>query len=117
MSRPFRAGLVLLGVLSVLDLAGPLFTDGDNPPMFIALIGSALGLVSLMCVTAVWRCRRKLVLPLVVLRLISAVTASPAFFADGVPAGIAVVAAAIVLLTLVGIALVTGSREHEAVPA
>ena len=117
MSRPFRAGLVLLGLLSVLDVAGPLLTDGNNPPMSIALLGSALGLASLVCVAAAWRGGRKAVLPLVVLRLISAVTAAPAFFAGDVPAGIVALAGAIVLLTLVGVALVTGSREHEAVPA
>jgi uncharacterized membrane protein len=117
MSRSFRAGLVLLGVLSVLDLAGPLMTDGDHPPMWVALVGSALGLASLVCVVAAWRGARRAVLPLVVLRLLSALTAVPAFFVDDVPAGIIALVAAIVVATLIGVALVSGSRGRMAVTA
>src|SRR3954462_5950088 len=47
MPRPLRPGLVLLGALSLADLAGPLTTDGDHPPMWVALVGAALGLASL----------------------------------------------------------------------
>ena len=43
MSTTFRAGLVVLGVLSVGDLAAPLLTDGETPPMVIALIGPGSG--------------------------------------------------------------------------
>ena len=117
MSRSFRTGLVLLGVLSVLDVAGPLMTDGDHPPMSIALIGAALGLASLACVAAAWRGSRRAVLPLIVLRLVSALSALPAFFVDDVPAGIIALVAVIVAATLVGVALVSGSRGRAAVAA
>ena len=117
MSRSFRTGLVLLGVLSVADLAGPLTTDGDHPPMFIALIGAALGLASLACVVAAWRGSHRAVLPLVVLRLVSVLSAVPAFFVDDVPAGIIALVAVFVVATLAGIALVSGSRERVAVTA
>jgi hypothetical protein len=117
MTRSFRTGLVLLGVVSVLDVLGVLFTDGDHPPMYIALIGTALGLASLGCVAAAWRGRRQALLPLVVLRLASVVTAIPAFFVDDVPAGIVVFAAAFVAVSLVGVALVSGGRERVAVTA
>ena len=40
MSTLFRAGL-LVGRPSLGDLAAPLLTDGESPPMSIALIGSA----------------------------------------------------------------------------
>ena len=40
MTRSYRTGLVLLGVVSFLDVLGPLATDGEHPPMWIALIGS-----------------------------------------------------------------------------
>ena len=117
MSRSYRTGLVLLGVLSVLDLAGPLMTDGDHPPMSIALIGSALGLASLALVVAAWRGSPRAVLPLVVLRLLSALSAVPAFFVDDVPAGIIALVVVIVAATLVGVALVSGSRGRTAVMA
>lgn len=117
MSPSFRTGLVVLGVLSTLDLAGPLLTDGEHPPQEVALVGAALGLASLALVVVAWRGAPRAVLPLVVLRLVSALIAVPAFFADGVPAGVIALAAGLVLLTLVGVALVSGSRARQAVAA
>lgn len=117
MSHSFRTGLVLLGVLSVLDLAGPLMTDGDNPPMWIAVLGSVLGVASLACVYLAWRGTGRAVLPLVGLRLFSALTAVPAFFVSDVPGGVRALAGVIVLLSLVGVALVVGSRDREPVMA
>jgi hypothetical protein len=117
MTRSYRAGLVLLGALSVLDLAGPLTTDGDHPPMFVAVIGAGLGLASLVCVAAAWRGARRAVLPLVVLRLVSALSAVPAFFVDDLPGGIVALVVVFIALTLAGIALVSGSRTREAVAA
>ncbi len=38
-----RFALVLLGVLSVADLSLPFVTDGDHPPMSIAVVAAALG--------------------------------------------------------------------------
>ncbi|MEV6417958.1 hypothetical protein [Kribbella sp. NPDC051718] len=105
MSRMFRTGLVLLGLLSVGDLAGPLLTDGEHPPMSIALIGSALGLASLVLVVFAWRGARRAVVPLIVLRVLSALSAVPAFFADGVPGAAVAVAGLLAVLTVVGIAL------------
>jgi hypothetical protein len=117
MSRSFRAGLGILGVLSLLDVAGPLLTDGDNPPMAVALVGALLGVASLVLVVLVWRGARRAVLPLVGLRLLSALSAAPAFFVGDVPGAIRGLAAAIVLLTLVGITLVVGARERQSVTA
>lgn len=117
MSRSFRAGLVVLGVLSLLDVAGPLMTDGDNPPMSVALVGAVLGVASLALVVLIWRGARRAVLPLIVLRLLSALSAAPAFFVGDVPGAIRGLAAAIVLLTLVGIAQVVGARDRQPVTA
>ena len=50
MSSTYRAGLVVLGVLSLGDLAAPLLTDGETPPLSIALIGAGLGLASLILI-------------------------------------------------------------------
>lgn len=105
MSRTFRAGLIVLGLLSLGDLAGPLLTDGEHPPMSVALIGSALGLVSLVLVVFAWRGARRAVVPLIVLRVLSALSAVPAFFAGDVPAAAVGVAVVLVVLTVLGIAL------------
>jgi hypothetical protein len=117
MSRSYRAGLMILAFLSLIDVAGPLLTDGDNPPMAIALVGSALGLASLVCVVLAWRGRTRAVLPLAALRLLSALTAVPAFFISDVPPAIRGLAAVLVLLTVAGVALVVGSRGRRMVAA
>ncbi len=106
----FRAGLLVLGLLSVADLLLPLMTDGESPPMAIALAAAALGLASLVLVISAWRGARRAVLPLVVLRGLSAATALPAFFVAGVPAPALVSAAAVVLLTAVGAVLALKGR-------
>jgi hypothetical protein len=112
MSRSFRFGLVVLGVLSLFDLAGPLLTDGDHPPMGVALTDAVLGLVSLVCVWLVWRGERRAVPPLVVLRLLSAASVAPAFFVDDVPGPVKALAGGIVLLTLVAVAMMLGRRAQ-----
>ncbi len=117
MSRSFRTGLVILGLLSLLDVAGPVMTDGDHPPMSIALVGSALGVASLVCVALAWQGKTRAVLPLAALRLLSALSAVPALFVSDVPQAIRGVAAALVLLTIVGVALVVGSRTRQSVAA
>lgn len=106
MSRTFRAGLVVFGVLSVGDLVGPLLTDGEHPPMSVALIGSALGLVSLVLLVLAWRGVRRAVVPLIALRLLSGLSAVPAFFGGGVPAIAMFAAGLTIALAIAGTALV-----------
>jgi hypothetical protein len=111
MSRNLRLGLALLGVLSLIDLTGPLLTDGDHPPMSVAIAGSALGAASLVGLALAWRGSRGALITVVVLRLISALSAVPAFFVTGVPTMAVVAAAGIVALTLVGVVLVLGAAR------
>ncbi|MET9633829.1 hypothetical protein ABZX92_40865 [Lentzea sp. NPDC006480] len=110
----FRAGLVLLGLLSVADLLLPLLTDGEAPPMAVALVAAALGLASLVLVISAWRGARRAILPLIVLRGLSAVAAVPAFFEPGVPAPAIAAAAATIALTAVGAALTLKGRQAVA---
>lgn len=110
----FRTGLLILGLLSVADLLLPLLTDGESPPMAIALISAALGLASLVLVISAWRGARKALAPLTVLRALSAATSLPAFFAPDVPAPAIAAAAATILLTAVGTAAVLKGRTAVA---
>jgi hypothetical protein len=110
----FRTGLLILGLLSVADLALPLLTDGETPPVPVALTAAALGLASLVLVVSAWRGARKAILPLIVLRALSAATALPAFFVADVPAPALATAAGVVLLTVAGVVLVLTDRTAVA---
>lgn len=98
-----RVGLTLLGLLSLADALGLLLTDGKPPPVEMAAVGTALGLLSLVLVVAAWRRPRPgLLVGLVLLRVASAATAVPAFVVADVPAIAVVWAGAVVGLTTVG---------------
>lgn len=114
MSRSTRAGLALLGLLSIADLVGPLLTDGD-PPMPVAIVCSALGLATLALLVPAARGSRRALVGLVSLRLLSALLAVPALFVGGVPSGAVVGAAVIVAATVAGVALVLRPSERPAV--
>jgi hypothetical protein len=118
MSTSLRAGLVVLGVLSLGDLAAPLLTDGESPPMSIALIGSALGAASLVLLALAWRGRVSAAIGLVALRVLSALTAVPAFFFETVPVVPMVLAGVAISLTVIGAVLVlAGIRQPALVGA
>jgi hypothetical protein len=105
-----RVGLALLALLSVGDIAGLALTDGEHPPVAIAVLGAVLGVASLVLVVPAYRDPNRPLRLLIGLRVLSAVTAVPAFFVDDVPAGAEVAAAAIVVLTVVGVLLVARAR-------
>ena len=108
----YRFGLVLLGLLALLDLATPLLTDGDHPPMSIAVGTAVVGLISLVLVGFAWRGRRWVLAPLITLRLASALLAVPAFFASDVPAAAVAAAGVGVAATVFGVvAVLLPSRE------
>ena len=118
MSTPFRAGLLVLAVLSLGDLAAPLLTDGESPPMSIALIGSALGAVSLALAALAWRGSTGAAVGLVGVRALSALTAVPAFFVSGVPAVPMLLAGTAITVTVIGSVLVlVGMRRPALVGA
>lgn len=112
-----RVGLVLLGLLSLADVAGILLTDGKHPPIAVAAVGTAIGLVSLVLLLFAWRGNRGATIGLVVLRLVSAATAVPAFTEPDVPAAALVLAGVIVVLTLVGCGLLVPALRRGTVRA
>ena len=103
-----RAGLLLLGALSIGDMAALLLTDGESPPYEVAALVTLLGLVSLVLVIRALSDPSRPVRLLIGLRALSAVAALPAFLVDGVPAGAQVVASAVVVLTALGVVLTSG---------
>jgi hypothetical protein len=112
MSGKNKMGLVILGLLSVADLLTPALTDGEHPPMEIAIGAAVVGLVSLVLIGFVWRGKRWALAPLITLRLASALLAVPAFFASGVPAAAVAAAGVGVAATIVGVvAVLLPNRE------
>ncbi len=109
-----RAGLAVLGVISLGDLAAPLITDGESPPMAVALVGSALGAISLLLVALAWRGRLAAALALVVVRVLSALTAVPAFLLPDIPLVPRILAGVFIVLTLTGVGLVLAGLRRPA---
>lgn len=109
-----RAGLVLLGLLSLGDLATLAVTDGTTPPYAVAALGAVLGAVSLYLVVQAWRRPDRPIRLLIALRVLSAVTSLPAFVVSDVPAAVQATAAATVVLTAGGVLLVSRSRPTVA---
>jgi hypothetical protein len=108
----YKFGLVLLGLLALADVSTPFVTDGDHPPMSIAIGSAVVGLISLVLVGFVWRGKRWALAPLITLRLASALLAVPAFFAAGVPTAAVVAAGIGVAATVAGvIAVLLPKRE------
>lgn len=95
-----RIGLAVLALLSLADVVEPLVTDGKTPPIGIALVDCAVGVASLIALGFAARGSRRGVLTLVGLRLLSAITAVPAFFASAVPTPVVAVSAVLVALTI-----------------
>ncbi|CAN5858432.1 hypothetical protein BH23ACT12_BH23ACT12_15170 [soil metagenome] len=113
-SKMFTAGLVILGLLSVADLLGPVLTDGEHPPMAIALVGAALGLISLACIFGVRKGSQPALIALLVIRGLSALSAVPAFLVPEVPAAAKAAAGVGIAATLIGAAFVLGGRRVPA---
>jgi hypothetical protein len=112
-----RAGLVVLAVISLGDLTAPLTTDGEHPPMAVALVGTALGALSLLLVALAWRGRTAAALGVVVLRILSVLTAVPAFLVSGVPTGPKILAGVFIALTLAGAGLVLAGLRRPVLAA
>ena len=112
-SRPKQIGLCLLGLLSLADIATPLLTDGETPPYAIAALVAVLGLVSLFLVVRALRDPAKPIRLLIGLRVVSALSAVPAFLVDDVPEAAKLAALFVVLATVVAVLLVSSSRPQE----
>lgn len=109
---PFRTankvGLVLAALLGAADLTSLAMTTPPGeagPPLGILVLDTLLGLVTVVAVVIAWRTRSRALVRLAAgARILSMVTALPAFFA-GVPAFLVAVVAAVVVLTIVTVVL------------
>ncbi|MEV0971153.1 hypothetical protein [Microtetraspora glauca] len=113
-SRTLVAGLVVAALLGLGDVVTLPFGDGEHPPFAIAVAGAVLGLITLGGVVLAWRGSRVGAVAVIVSRLLSGLTAVPAFFADDVPAPAIGMAAFGVLVTLASIAMIAPALRSRA---
>jgi hypothetical protein len=103
-----KAGMIIAVVLGVLDLSAPFqpTPDGpDGPPYAILVIDAVLGLITVIAVVMAWRTGRRGPVRIAAgARIISLVTALPAFFVD-VPAGLQALVGLFAVLTIASVAL------------
>ena len=119
-SKSFVTGLIIAALLALGDITTPLTSDGEHPPMAVGVVCAVLGLISAVGIVQAWRGRggRGWISAVIVSRLLAAMTALPAFFVTGVPAGARVVAALGIAVTLVCVALLAPRlRRPEFAPA
>lgn len=105
-----RAGFVLGGVVALLNIPGSFIPSGDSdsagPPVAVLVLGAVLGLVAAGLLLQGWRSgKRGPVRAAVVLLALNVLTTLPAFFVEGVPAWVRLVAALYVLATVVAVVL------------
>lgn len=105
-----KAGLIVAIVLGLGDLLSIALTPsddgtGDGPPLPVLILATVLGAVTLVAIWFAWRTGSRRAIRVVAgTRILSAVTALPAFFVD-IPVGLLVVTATGVVLTIACVVL------------
>jgi hypothetical protein len=111
-SPRYRAGLVLLALTGLLDLAGVFaLSDPDSPK---PVIGAAFvfGVVTVVAVGLAWRGSRAGLPVALVVRVVDVALAVPAYFLDA-PGWVLAVVTATIVLTVLGIALVVPALRRS----
>jgi hypothetical protein len=112
-----KVGLVLAGVMSVINIPSVFFPapDGDEgPPLAVLAVNSVLGIIGLVAVVIAWRSGNKAAIRVAAGTLIlNAITSLPAFFVD-VPAGLKAVVGVSVLVTVATVVLMFSPARRPA---
>jgi len=113
-----KAGLVIAGLLSLANAPSVFIPtpDGEEgPPFVVMVLGTILGVVGLVAVVIAWRKANQAAFRVAAgCLVITLITALPAFFVD-VPAGIKILVAGSVALTVLAVVLMF-SPARRAVP-
>ena len=112
-----KVGLVLAGVMSVINIPSVFFPapDGDEgPPLAVLAVNSVLGIIGLVALVIAWRSGTKAAIRVAAGTLIlNAITSLPAFFVD-VPAGLKAVVGVSVLVTVATVVLMFSPARRPA---
>jgi hypothetical protein len=107
-----KVGLVICGLLGLADVVGMFAisqpVEGEEgPPTAVLVAAGVLGVVTVIAVVFTWRTGSRVGSRIAAAaRILSALTALPAFFVDDVSGGLVALAGGGVLLTLVAVWLV-----------
>ena len=108
LSTKNKVGLVIAGILGVTDTFSAFFPTPDGevgPPYPILVLGSICGVVTVIAVVIGWtKANRGAIRVAAGARIVSMLTALPAFFVD-VPAGIKILVTVVVVLTVISVVL------------
>jgi hypothetical protein len=108
LSKINKVGLVMAFLLGLADVSAPFqpTPDGEaGPPFAILVLDGVLGLITLVAVVIAWRTLRRGAIRVAAgARVISVITALPAFFVD-VPPFLKVLVGVFVLLTAATVAM------------
>lgn len=105
-TRGAKVGLVILGLLGLLDVVSATDTGGPAPAV-ILVVDAVVGLVTLVGVVLAWRSgSRTAVRAVAISRVLSVLAAVPVFFVDDLPVGLVAASAVVILLNVLGLYLV-----------
>lgn len=112
-----KAGLVIAGLLSLGNVTSVFFPTPEGqegPPFAVLVLGTILGVVGLVAVVVAWRTGNQAAFRVAAGALvITAITALPAFFVD-VPAGLKLLVAVSIAVTVLSIVLMFSSARRPA---
>ncbi len=107
-SKLNKAGFVIALLLGLTDLASVLEPTPDGqvgPPLIILIIDAVLGLITIVAVVYAWRTGSRGAVRIAAgARIVSMITALPAFFVD-VPAGLMLLVGVFVVATIACVAM------------
>jgi peptidoglycan/LPS O-acetylase OafA/YrhL len=113
-----RAGFVVGAAVALVNIPGafiPIDPDAPGPPIGVLVAGVVFGVLTAGLLLLGWRSgKRWPVRAAVVLLLLNALTALPAFFVEGVPAWVRMFAGLFVLATVAAVVLLFSPAERTA---
>jgi hypothetical protein len=117
LSTKNKVGLAIAGLLGIADSFSFLqpTPEGEvGPPFGILVLGSICGVITVVAVVVAWvKANRGAIRVAAGARIVSMLTALPAFFVD-VPAGIKILVTAVVVLTVVSVVLMLSPARDAA---
>ena len=97
---------VVLGVVDIASLLIPTPPDGQGPPLSVTIFSAVMGVITVAAAVVVARSgNRTAVRVMAAARILSGLTAVPAFFEPDVPPVFVAFGAAVVVLTVIAVVL------------